>query len=95
MADRVARSHLLVEAAFFRKEADFLERPDIRLVAKQFHLARIRLHDAKGHAQTGRLACAIRAQEPDDLTVRHLQGQGVHGGEGTKPLGDGSHDQGR
>ena len=46
--------------------------------ALKFHRALVRFHNADDHVEGGRLARAVRAEQPDDFTRAHVHRNAVH-----------------
>ena len=88
IGDDGARAHLLVEAALFGKEANMAQGIYVGRRAEQIDLPLIGAKHAKRHAQTGRLACAVRSKEADNGALGDGQGKVADCRKGTKALGD-------
>src|ERR1041385_1815608 len=87
--EHVEHPHLAVQAAFLREIADPLRvRAPAPRLAKQAHGALVGVQDVHDHPDRGRLAGAVRAQQPVDHTRRDGEREVVHGRVAGEPLGD-------
>ncbi len=73
----VGDGHLAVEAAFFRQVADSAQVLRPPRPAEEEHLAAVRRENVHDHADAGRLAGAVLAQQTEYGSRRHRQGDAV------------------
>ena len=73
--DAIEHAHLLVEAPLLRQVADAFEHAAIeaRVLVEQEHPPRVAPEDAERDAQRGRLAGAVRTEQPIDGAGRHRE----------------------
>ena len=86
-----AHRHLAVERGPLGRVADQAARRERRrgeVVPVDERLARGRREDARQHAERRRLAGAVRAEEPDHLAARDVEGDVVDGGASAEALGE-------